>query len=131
MVDYNGSYTLVSSDNFDEFLKAMGASAVMRTAAQVGKPTIHVSVSGDHWKLRQTTKLSSTSMEFDVGVPRHLSAPGGASVTSVITKERDRLIEKRTGADKNPETVREFTGSQLKVTLKVDDVVCVRVFQKQ
>ncbi|XP_043230119.1 fatty acid-binding protein-like [Amphibalanus amphitrite] len=131
MPDYNGVYKLVSSENFDEFLKAMGLNMLMRKAATSGTSTITVSVSGDHWKLKQDNKVRSNEMEFDIGVPREVKTLTGKTATTVVTKEGDTLLERRSGDGKQPEVVRHFTDSQLTVTMKLDGVTAVRVFQKQ
>jgi len=130
-MNYNGTYKLISSDNFEAVLKKLNVNMVLRKAVQVSKPTITVSVDGNRWTLRQASKLQSNVMEFELGVPRHLTGPDGSTTSSIITKEGDRLLEVRTGFKEPVETAREFTGSQLRVTIKVGDAVCVRVFEKQ
>ena len=131
MPDYNGVYKLVSSENFDAFLQTMGLNLVMRKAAASGTPTITVTVSGDHWKLAQNNKFRSNEMEFDLGVQREVKSFDGKPATSVVTKEGDTLLERRSGEGRQAEIIREFTGTQLKVTMKVEGVTAVRVFQKQ
>ena len=131
MPDYNGVYKHVSSENFDAFLQAVGINMLMRKAATSGTPTITVTVSGDHWKLVQTTKLRTNEMEFDLGQERQVKNLDGTTATSVITKEGDTLIEKRSGEGRQMEVLREFSGSQLKVTMKSKGVTAVRTFQKQ
>lgn len=130
-MDYNGTYALVSSENFTEFLKAMDMNAVQRKAAELVKPSIVVKVDGNRWNLKQTSKIHTTEMVFELGVPRHIKTPKGNEVISVITKEGDTLVEKRSGDEKPMTTLREFTGSQLKVTLTLGDVTCVRTFEKK
>ena len=131
MPDYNGVYKLVSSENFDAFLQAMGLNVLMRKAATSGTPTITVSVSGDQWTLKQENKLRTNVMEFQLGVQRDVKNLDGKSATSIVTKEGDTLVERRSGEGRQAEIIREFTDSQLKVTMKLEGVTAVRVFQKQ
>ena len=131
MPDYNGSYKQVSSENLDNFLKEMGMNMLLRKAAASASPTMIVTVSGDHWKIVTSTAIRSKEFEFDLGKPQEVKNDDGTTATTVVTKEGDKLVEKRSGKGREAEIVREFTDTQLKITMTLNGVTAVRVFNKQ
>lgn len=54
--------------------------------------------------------------------------PDGRKVESVFTQDKNKLIQVQDG-DKTTTIVREFTPEEVKVTVKVDDLVSVRIYK--
>lgn len=54
--------------------------------------------------------------------------PNRRKVRSCFTLDENKLTQVESG-DKTTTTVREFTPEEVKVTTKVGDIVCVRIFK--
>ncbi|XP_037094332.1 fatty acid-binding protein-like [Pollicipes pollicipes] len=132
MVNCEGSFQLVSTENDDAVFVALGMSFVMRKMIQSIKPTITVAINGDHWTITTKTSIKTKVHEFDLGVPHKLTRVDGKVVTGVVTKENDhKLLDKHT--DDAGVTVigtREFTDTQMVHTMRVGDIVGVRTYQR-
>ncbi|MBD5002983.1 hypothetical protein GUF49_15905, partial [Xanthomonas citri pv. citri] len=49
-----GSFTLVKSDNFDEFMKALGVGIVMRKMGNTVTPTVTFTEAGGEYTMKTT-----------------------------------------------------------------------------
>ena len=63
-----GTWDLESSDNFDDFLKALGVGLVLRKTLGALKPTMHFSKEGDEWVFKIETAAKSREVRFKDGV---------------------------------------------------------------
>ena len=63
-----GSWDLIQSDNFDNYMKEIGIGLVARTAGKALKPTLtfEVSPDGAHWKFTSTSTFKTHATEFDI-----------------------------------------------------------------
>ncbi|XP_037071643.1 sodium/calcium exchanger regulatory protein 1-like isoform X2 [Pollicipes pollicipes] len=131
MVKYDGDYKLVSSENFDEYMKAVGVGMVTRKAANALTPVVTVTVNGQHWSMKQVSSFKTSEQEFDLGVERDITTPDGRKVKSIVTKNGDTLTEKQTGDGKESTLVREFSDEGIKAVVSCNGVVCTRVYKRQ
>ena len=67
MVNFVGKYQLESSENFDEFLKALGVSFLLRNLAKTSKPTIEITLCGETYNIKTITTLKTTVISFKIG----------------------------------------------------------------
>jgi len=132
MVNYEGEYKLASSENFDEYMKVVGVGMLTRKAANATTPVLSVSVSGDHWVVKQTSTFKNYLQEFQIGVEKEIATPDGRKVKSIVTKEGDVLREKQAGADgKESILIREFKEDGIYTNVSCEGVVCKRFYQRQ
>lgn len=131
MAEFVGSYKFEKDDGkFDEFLKALDVSFVVRKMAVATSPTIDISVKDDGTVVVKTTSTFKTSqIEFKLGEEFEEKRMDGVTVKSVITKEGNKLVQKQQ-TDSPVEIIREFTGDKLITTCKCKDVVNVREYKK-
>ncbi|KAF0286710.1 Fatty acid-binding protein [Amphibalanus amphitrite] len=130
MVAYNGEYKLETSENFDEYMKAVGVGMLTRKAAASATPVLTVTVDGDHWKIKQVTSFKTHEEEFTIGVEQEKSTPDGRKVKSIVTKEGDKIIDKQVG-DKTSIIIREFSDAGITSIATVDNISCKRFYKRQ
>merc|ERR1712215_101122 len=62
-----GTYKLVDSVNFDDFMKAIGVGMVMRGMASKAKPDIVFSINGDEYCMKTVSSIRTTELPFKLG----------------------------------------------------------------
>ncbi|WP_411107134.1 lipocalin/fatty-acid binding family protein [Streptomyces sp. cmx-4-9] len=125
-----GSWRMVSSENFDAYLRAVGVGAPARTTATTTDPVQTFSYEDGLWTLETVTGLRNTVDEFRLGQEFALATPDGRTATSLVTADGDRLVEVRSIDGGTATIVREFSPGELVVTYSAQGVSAVRVFTK-
>ncbi|ODM99551.1 Fatty acid-binding protein, brain [Orchesella cincta] len=125
-----GTYEMVSSDKYDEFLKAVGVSMIQRTMASKVSPTMTWSNENGKWTQKTKTTLKSFQIVFVEGEEFEEELADGRKCRSVITFDGNTLIHKQKMDDLTSVVTREFKGDQMVTTFKSGDVVATRVFKK-
>lgn len=124
----NKKYELSSSENFDAVLEAVGVSFLMRQIGNLAKPVIWLTESNGVYTLAATSLFKDVSLAFRIGDKFDEETPDGRKVKSVVTQERNKLTHTQKGA-KTMVTVREFTPTQVKTTVSVDNITSVRIYK--
>lgn len=106
MVAVTGSFKLVKSENFEEYMKAVGVGAVMRKLAATATPTTEITQSGDEWRIKTMTTFKTTDIKFKLGQEFDEETGDGRKCKSTITLEGNKLVHKQKVGD-NWERVRE------------------------
>jgi len=133
--DLNGKWKLDRSENFDEYLKALGVGMVKRKVVVSMTPTVEIQQKGDHFVIINATTFSTDKSEFDIGTPFEAEIKG---VTDGLMKntpsvEDGKLViaSEPLTAKVNPTTTkREIINGELVQTLTSAGVECKRYFKK-
>jgi len=128
--NFVGKWNLESSDNFDEYMKAVGVGMIMAKMASTAKPTITITVEGDNWSLKTETTFKTSKLEFQLGVEFDETTADDRKMKTTVTLEGDnKLIQDQKG-DIPSTIVREVTGNKMVVTCKAKDVTATRSYVK-
>ncbi|CAL8110255.1 unnamed protein product [Orchesella dallaii] len=125
-----GTYEMVSSDNYDGFLKAVGVAVIQRTMASKVTPTMTWINEGGKWTQKTKTTLKSFQIVFTEGEEFDEELADGRKCKATITFEGNTLVHKQKMDALTAEVRREFKGDQMVSTFKAGDVVATRVFKK-
>lgn len=125
-----GKWKLSESENFDEFLKALGVGLAWRKLGQTSKPTVEIKVEGDDWSIKTHTILKTTELKFTLGKEFDEDRMDGSKVKSKVTLEDGKLIQKQSG-DKEVTIVREVKDGQLHVTCSLENITSLRKYLKE
>ncbi|KAK7604813.1 hypothetical protein V9T40_005999 [Parthenolecanium corni] len=104
---------LTSSQNFDEYMKAIGVNVVTRKIGNSVRPVVELTQEPDG-KLKLTSKstFKNAGITFNLDEEFDEETLDGRKVKSIITLEGNKLIQiQRNG--KVLETIREFTPEQV------------------
>lgn len=127
---FSGRYEMVSSENYGEYLKAIGVGMIHRNLAEKAKPTIEVSENGGRWTIKTLTALANTEIVFELNKEFDDKAPDGRSARSTVTQDGNKLILiQRIGEDTST-TVSEFLPTELRQTYSAKGVGAARVFRR-
>lgn len=98
MAGWNGKFELESSENFDEFLKALGVGFLLRNAAKLSTPTVEITNQGDSFTMKTVTTFKTTEIKFTIGQEFDETRMDGVTVKTTITKEGDnKLVQSQAG----------------------------------
>ncbi|KAM0735537.1 Sodium/calcium exchanger regulatory protein 1 [Formica fusca] len=123
-------YKLQTSENFDEYMKALGVGMVTRKMGATVSPVVELTEKDGVYTLKTTSTFKNTEIKFKLGEEFDEDTVDGRKVKSVCTLEGDKLIQVQKG-DKDTTIEREFTPTEMKAIMKVDDIVCTRVYKIQ
>jgi len=125
-----GKYKLTKSDNFEEYMKAIGVGMVMRKLAASASPETEISQTDGNYKIKTSTTFKTTEINFKMGEPFDEETADGRKCKSTITQDGNKLIHTQDCDGTKYEILREFTDSAMTMILKHGDVVSTRVYTK-
>merc|ERR1712002_723568 len=110
---FKGKFERVSSENYEEFLKALDVSYLLRKAATVSTPIVEITENNGVWSIKSSTTLKSMELKFKIGVEFEETTPDGRDVTAVVKYEGGKIVTvqnaKKSG-QKSTRSVREMNG---------------------
>uniref|UniRef100_A0A023F8M4 Fatty acid-binding protein, muscle n=1 Tax=Triatoma infestans TaxID=30076 RepID=A0A023F8M4_TRIIF len=122
-------YKLNKSENFDEYMKALGVGLVTRKMGNTVSPVIELLEEDGEYTLKSSSTFKNTVIKFKLGEEFDQETPDGRKVKATITLEGDnKLVEVQKG-EKETTLIREFSKDEVKMTLTVDDIVCTRIYK--
>ncbi|KAK6190203.1 hypothetical protein SNE40_002123 [Patella caerulea] len=126
---FQGKWNMMESENFDEYMKAVGVGLVMRKLAGAAKPQQDIKVDGDKIQILTSTTFKSTDLSFELGKEFDEVTGDGRNVKSICTLEGNTLKHVSKG---DPDTVitREFNGNDMTMTLEAKGVTCTRKYHR-
>lgn len=130
-----GKWKMTKSENFDEYMKAVGVGLVLRNLASVAKPTVEITKDDDTWKMVTSATFKTTELSFKLDGSEFEETTGdGRKVTTTMTwDEADGVLtQNQVGKEgvKGSVLTRTFKDDEMTLVLKVDDVVSTRVYKK-
>ncbi|KMQ97189.1 myelin p2 [Lasius niger] len=123
-------YKLQTSEKFDEYMKALGVGMVTRKMGATVSPVVELTEKDGVYTLKTTSTFKNTEIKFKLGEEFEEETVDGRKVKSICTLDGNKLVQVQKG-DKNTTIDREFTPTEMKAIMKVDDIVCTRVYKLQ
>ncbi|XP_069828726.1 fatty acid-binding protein, heart [Dendropsophus ebraccatus] len=131
MVDtFVGTWRMVESKNFDEYMKGLGVGFATRQIANVTKPTTIISLEGDLIVLQTQSTFKNTEVKFKLNEEFDETTADDRKVKSLVTLEDGKLKHVQKWDGKETTLVREVDDNKLVLTLTLGDVVSTRHYEK-
>ncbi|XP_051954442.1 fatty acid-binding protein, brain-like [Xyrauchen texanus] len=131
MVDaFCATWKMVGSENFDEYLKAIGVGFATRQVANVTKPTIIISKEGAKVLVKSQGTLKNTELSFTLGEEFDEVTADDRHCKSIMVMNGDQLVHVQKWDGKETTFVREIKDGKMVVTLTFGDVKSVRTYEK-
>jgi len=124
------AYKNTTSENFDDYMKALGVGFLLRKIGNSVSPTVELKKEGDKYKLITSSTFKNSEIEFKLNEEFDEETLDGRKVKSVITLEGNKLIHKQ-GGEPESTIIREFNDKEMVATMKVKDVTCIRKYEVQ
>ncbi|XP_049452925.1 fatty acid binding protein 7, brain, a [Epinephelus fuscoguttatus] len=131
MVDaFCATWKLVDSQNFDDYMKALGVGFATRQVGNVTKPTVVISQDGDKVVVKTLSTFRNTEIAAKLGEEFDETTPDDRHVKSTFTMEGDKLVQVQKWDDKETKFVREIKDGKMVATLTYEGVSAVRTYEK-
>jgi len=128
--DFVGKYDLVASENFDEFLQALGVNWILRKTANALKPSVELVDNSDGtWTWKTVSTFKSTDIKFKLDEEFDETRMDGTKVKSIISLDGNKLVQKQT-SEPPCEIIREFNGAEMKTICSCKGVTSTRTYKK-
>ncbi|XP_033983666.1 fatty acid binding protein 4b [Trematomus bernacchii] len=126
-----GTWTLLSSENFDEYMKAIGVGFATRQMGNMAKPNLVISVDDAGMvSMKSETTFKTTEIKFKLNEEFDETTADGRKTNTLITCENGKLVQQQTWEDKTTTLEREIQDGKLRAKCVMDDVVAVRIYEK-
>ncbi|TRY70774.1 hypothetical protein TCAL_04841 [Tigriopus californicus] len=140
-----GTFAYQSSVNFDNYLKELGVSYVLRTFAGMATPVVTISKKCPDadkinekmnpqnctWTITTDTLFKSHEVSFRLNQPSTDITMDGRLVSFVVNQTGpNTLVEQQTSGDKHTLLVRQFSANEMKVALNVNEVRSTSIFYR-
>nr|CAH0105587.1 unnamed protein product [Daphnia galeata] len=126
-----GKYQMISQDNLDDYLKAIGVNVPMRNMASNIKAHIECAITDDVWNLTIHMGARDVTIKFKLGVEQDMHTPDGRQIKATYNLDGDKLIAKEFWGDKEATVVHEVVGDDWTATMTCGDVCCIRRFKRE
>jgi hypothetical protein len=128
--NFVGKWNLESSENFDEYMKAVGVGMIMAKMASTAKPTLTITVEGDKWTIKTETTFKTSKLEFKLNEEFDETTADDRKMKTTITLEGEtKLIQDQKG-DIPSTIIRVVSGNKMVATCHAKDVTATRTYIK-
>ena len=140
--EYCGKYQMTDSENFDDFMAALGIGYLTRKLGNASKPLITISevdatASGSsptkRYSLKQESLVKTTTIEFALGEQIEETTADGRKCKTTFKYVKPGLWMQEmlgTNGGKDSVCLREFFKAGMKVTCTVDNITTVRNYKR-
>ncbi|XP_029705135.1 fatty acid-binding protein, brain-like isoform X10 [Takifugu rubripes] len=119
MVDaFCATWKLVESENFDDYMKALGVGFATRQVGNVTKPTVIISLEGDKVVVRTQSTFKNTEISFKPGEEFDETTADDRNCKSTVSLEGDKLVHVQKWDGKETTFVREIKDGKMVMIIK-------------
>ncbi|XP_044521751.1 fatty acid-binding protein, adipocyte [Gracilinanus agilis] len=125
-----GSWKLISTENFDDYMKEVGVGFATRKVASMAKPNMIISISGDVITIRTESTFKNTEISFKLGQEFDEVTADDRKVKSLITLEDGALVHVQKWDGKTTTIKRKLLDGKLVVECIMKGVTSTRVYER-
>ncbi|XP_054840902.1 fatty acid-binding protein, adipocyte-like [Eublepharis macularius] len=125
-----GTWKLVSSENFDDYLKELGVGFATRKVAGVAKPNVIISCNGGIMTIRTESTFKNTEISFKLAEEFDETTADDRKVKSLVTLDNGVLNQVQKWNGKETTIKRKIADGKLIVECAMNNVVSTRVYEK-
>lgn len=128
--DFSGRFEMTTSENHDEYLKAVGVGMVTRKLASSAKPTLEIAQDGARLRITTVSTFKTVEVAFELGVEFEETTADGRNVQTVIVADGNRLVQVQKLDGLEAHITRTFTAAGLVEESKAGGAVSTRVYRR-
>ncbi|KAM8766466.1 fatty acid binding protein 4a [Acanthopagrus latus] len=127
-----GTWKMISSENFDDYMKAIGVGFATRQVGNRTKPNLVVTVDDQGMVCMKTqSTFKTTEIKFKLNEPFEETTADDRKTRTVVTLENGKLVQKQSWDGKETNIEREVSDGKLIAKCIMGDVVAVRMYVKE
>uniref|UniRef100_A0A674NXH0 Cellular retinoic acid-binding protein 1 n=1 Tax=Takifugu rubripes TaxID=31033 RepID=A0A674NXH0_TAKRU len=109
-----GNWTLVSSDNFDDYMKTIGVNFATRQMGNMVKPNLVFSMGDDGFiSMKSESTFKTTEIKFKLTEEFEETTADGRNTKTVVTFENGKLVQHQKWDGKETTIEREIQDGKL------------------
>merc|ERR1712142_295222 len=114
MPEYVGTYNQTNNENYEEVLKALDVSFLLRKAATASTPVMTVTFENDTYTFKTATMMKSMELKFKLDEEFEETTADGREVKAIVKKEGQKSTKvTRTFFDDRVEVKMEVLGTDV------------------
>uniref|UniRef100_A0A8C4XVW7 Cytosolic fatty-acid binding proteins domain-containing protein n=1 Tax=Gopherus evgoodei TaxID=1825980 RepID=A0A8C4XVW7_9SAUR len=125
-----GTWKLVSSENFEEYMKELGVGFATRKLGSLAKPSVVISTNDDIITIKTESTFKNTEISFKLGEEFEETTADDRKTKSIITLDNGALIHVQKWDGKETTIKRELVDSKLVVECTMNKVTSTRVYER-
>ncbi|KAK7803613.1 hypothetical protein U0070_014297 [Myodes glareolus] len=125
-----GTWKLVSSENFEDYMRELGVDFAARNVAGLAKPTVNISLNGEKVSIQTESSFQNTEISFKLGEQFDETTADSRQVKSIITLEGGSMIQVQKWLGKETTIKRKIVEGKMVVECTMNNVVCTRTYEK-
>ncbi|XP_062265732.1 fatty acid-binding protein, heart [Platichthys flesus] len=125
-----GTWNLKESENFDDYMKALGVGFATRKVGGLTKPTTIISVDGGTVTVKTQSSVKNTELSFKLDEEFEETTADERKVKSIVKIEGGKMVHVQKWDGKETSLVREINDKALILTLTLGDIVSTRRYEK-
>uniref|UniRef100_A0A670HYG9 Fatty acid binding protein 7 n=1 Tax=Podarcis muralis TaxID=64176 RepID=A0A670HYG9_PODMU len=107
------TWKLIDSQNFDEYMKALGVGFATRQVGNVTKPTVIICQEGGKVVIKTQSTFKNTEISFNLGEEFDETTADDRNCKSVVTMDGDKLVHVQKWDGKETNFVREIKDGKM------------------
>ncbi|XP_012684809.1 retinoid-binding protein 7 [Clupea harengus] len=130
--NYAGTWDIVSNENFEAYMVALGIDFVTRKAASMLKPQKIIEQDGDSFIVKTLTSFRNYTCEFKIGEEYEEVTKGldNRKCQTTVSWDNDKLVCVQKGEKKNRGWTHWFEGEALYLEMRCEGKVCTQIYKK-
>ncbi|WP_172386956.1 lipocalin/fatty-acid binding family protein [Streptomyces sp. MNP-20] len=129
-MELTSKWEMVSSDNYGEYLKAVGVGMIQRNLAEKAIPTEELTATDGRYKLTISTPLKKTEVSFSLGEPVDTTSFDGRAINVTFVRDGNKLIEVQKTRGDAATITRDYGETGMTATYTAKGVTATRVFKR-
>ncbi|XP_038246278.1 fatty acid-binding protein, adipocyte-like isoform X2 [Dermochelys coriacea] len=125
-----GTWKLISSENFDSYMKELGVGFTTRKLGSLAKPSVIISINGDIITIKTESTFKNTKISFKLGEEFEETTVDDRKTMSTVTMDNGSLTQVQKWDGKQTTIKRALVDGKMVVECTVNNVTCTRVYER-
>ncbi|CAM4500336.1 unnamed protein product [Lepidochelys olivacea] len=122
-----GAWKLISSENFDSYMKELGVGFTTRKLGSLDKPSVIISINGDIITIKTESTFKNTKISFKLGEEFEETTVDDRKTMSTVTVDSGSLTQVQKWDGKQTTIKRVLVDGKMVVECTMNNVTCTRV----
>ncbi|CAM2106792.1 myelin P2 protein-like [Caretta caretta] len=125
-----GTWKLISSENFEEYMKELGVGIATRKLGSLAKLSVIISTNDDITTIKTESSFKNTEISFKLGEEFEETTADDRKTKSIITLDNGSLIHVQKWDGKETTIKRKLVDAKLVVECTINNVTSTRVYER-
>ncbi|XP_076814406.1 fatty acid-binding protein, liver-like [Clavelina lepadiformis] len=127
----NGKWKMKNSENFDEYMKALGVGLALRKLGNIAKPVLTIEIKGSAIKMKSVSTAKTVNSECTLDQEWDEETADGRKCKSIMTMEGDKLVQRQKWEGKESILTRYVDGDDLlQIECVLGNIVSKRTYER-